>query len=395
MKLYKVLDTKLNREFKPNLVGYAFEGVQSGEYTILNINADEKVTILSEGIEILEDENLMSKSKLHKDFKYECMTETKKGYRILCGLEYMYNFSNEKVLRCNHVIIYNYNTKKVVYETNSNLRVNWLENEYQIGLISWSNEIAYLIDKYIDNKYNFNKMMDRIFYELNQNLIRTTTKEMINNYIEEQKQIKHEQLRKENKKLEQELNKLVRERNLYLLDDTIMAVIDFKDKRCNKLDGNYIHDLLTKKENKEKLQNYTDSCEIHVYFMYDEDNCSLQGHNDNLKNAIKHIENNIIIKHNKIDKLIIDKIKPRVIEYFVKELNIYDENIIDNEIDNIVKVSKDIRNKLKYKGGIYYSVNELFKDVKLDNEYYKYFIMDALKMQDIEFYNNEEYRVCS
>ncbi|MBZ9693386.1 hypothetical protein [Clostridium sp. M14] len=378
MKLYKVLDTKSNREFKPNLIGYAFEGLQSGEYTILNINATETVTILSEGIEIIEGEKLMTKSKLHTDLKYSIITESKRGYRVIIG-------TNRKGLTYD-AIIYNYDTKEIIYRCNANLD--------EQTILECINELAYIIDKHIDNKHNLKSAFDDILLKCNRYRLKVIQKEMINNYIEEQKEIRHEQLKKENKELEQQLNKLIKERNLYLLNDTIMAVIDFKDKRCNKFDNKYVYNLLTKEENKETLQKYINNGEIYLYFIY-ENNANLQGHNDNLRDAISYVENNIIIKDNKTDKLIIDKIKPRVIQYFVKELNIYDENIIDNEINNIINISKDIRNKLNYKGGIYYSVNELFKDVKLDNEYYKYFIMDALKMQDIEFYNNEEYRVCS
>lgn len=99
---------------------------------------------------------------------------------------------------------------------------------------------------------------------------------------------------------------------------------------------------------------------------------------------------------NKLDKDIKKKIQYRVIEYFTQDKNVFDENIIDNEIKYIIDISKQIRNKLKYKNGVYYPVIELFEDIQLKDDYYKYFVMDALKVQDIEFYNsNELYRVCS
>ena len=89
-----------------------------------------------------------------------------------------------------------------------------------------------------------------------------------------------------------------------------------------------------------------------------------------------------------------EDLEAEMIEYFTEEMDIFDEDYIESEIDNIICIAKNIRSKLTYNNGIYYPVENLFKEYNnLDNNY-KNFVIDALKMFDIEFYTGSLYRVC-
>ena len=59
---------------------------------------------------------------------------------------------------------------------------------------------------------------------------------------------------------------------------------------------------------------------------------------------------------------------------------------------NIEETAKTIRNSLKYNGGMYYSVDDLF-DKNIDNDI-KCMLINELKKMNIEFFdNNTLYRV--
>jgi hypothetical protein len=399
MKMYKILDTKMNREFKPELIGYSFEGVESGEYVILTVNGTN-VTILSEGIEVLEGENLMNKERLCPLCKYEVVAETNKGYRILVGTEYIKNIFNEYTKRIMHVLIYDFNTKEVIYSTGNNLRLTY--EEYKTYLQC---ELSQWIDENIEDSYNFKYTLDNILYlRKNYDIVKMIRKDQIMRIVETLEAEKLNKLNEENIELKTELYKIAEERNVFVLEYLgNIALLSFKDikqaKEHFKNNSKWLYDLITERDKKEDLQKYIDNNDLYIYDIYyvygakDLNNC--------LKFAIDYITNNINIPVNKdsdikINKQIINKIKCNVIQYFIKDKNICDENIIDSEIDTIIDISKQIRSKLQYKNGVYYPVNELFQDIQLSDDYYKYFLMDALKVQDIEFYNsNELYRVCS
>lgn len=403
MKLYKILDTKMNREFKPELIGYSFEGFASGEYIILNVN-NEKITILSEGIEVLESENLMNKERLCPICKYEAVAETNKGYRILVGTEYIKNIFNEYTKRIMHVLIYDFNSKEVVYSTGNNLRLTY--EEYKTYLQC---ELSQWIDENIEDSYNFKYTLDNILYlRKNYDIVKSIKKDQIMRVVEILEAEKLRQIIKENEQLKTDLYKIAEERNVFVLEylDNII-LLSFKDmkqaKEHFKNNNKWLYDLITNRENKQELQKYINNNVLYIFAEYLE-NYGAKHLNNSLKDAIDYIANNINIpvvnnsnnKDPKIDKQIINKIKCNVIQYFIKDKNIFDEKIIDSEIDNIIDISKQIRSKLQYKNGVYYPVNELFEGIKLVDSYYKYFIMDALKVLDIEFYNsNELYRVCS
>lgn len=403
MKMYKVLDTKMNREFKPELIGYSFEGTLSGEYVILNVN-DSNVTILAENIEVLENENLINKSMLTDTCKYEVASETKDGLRILIGTEYIRNFEGVYNKRIMHVVIYNFNSKEVIYKTGNNLRLNYEEmlSYLQCELNQWINEN-------VNNSYNLNNILDKILYNFDRTIIKNIAKEQISRLDAQLKQDKENKLREENKVLETELIQVTQDRNVFLIDAyTTLYLISFDDKEVfnhyNNKDGKkFLYDVLlgSDKDNNKELYNWlVDKAGMYIFAEYDNNN-HVKCHNENLKDAIAYITNNINIPvvNDIIDNKAVEikkRIKSQVIKYFVQDKNIKNESLINKEIDNIINISKHIRSKLQYKNGVYYSVNELFEGLELKDSYYKYFIMDALKELDIEYFdNNSLYRVCS
>ena len=128
MKMYKVLDNKENRDFcgDNNLIGYAFEGIESGEYVILTINKNTTITILLNNVEVLEGDNLMNRNKLDDGIKWhEVIGESVKGYRVIYSTENIKNIFGEYTKRVMRVIVYNFNTKEVVYSTGNNLRLDY------------------------------------------------------------------------------------------------------------------------------------------------------------------------------------------------------------------------------------------------------------------------------
>lgn len=64
--------------------------------------------------------------------------------------------------------------------------------------------------------------------------------------------------------------------------------------------------------------------------------------------------------------------------------NQYEEYIIDKALE--------IRDKLEYKGGAYYPIDNLFVNIDYIKEF-KYFILDQLKTLGVEYYNKELYRI--
>lgn len=403
MKMYKVLDTKMNREFKPELIGYSFEGTISGEYVILNVN-DTNVTILVENIEVLENENLINKLMLTDSCKYEVASETKDGYRILIGTEYIRNFEGVYNKRIMHVVIYNFNTKEVVYSTGNNLRLPYEEmlSYLQCELNQWINEN-------VNNSYKLTNILDKILYNFDRTIIENIAKDQILRLDAQLKQDKENKLREENKTLETELINIAQERNVFLIDAyTTLYILTFEDKKVfdhynNKEGKKFLYDVLlsSDKDNNKELYNWlVDKAGMYIFVEYDNNN-SIRCHNENLKDAIAYITNNINIPvvNDIIDNKAVEikkRIKSQVIKYFVQDKNIKNESLINKEIDNIINISKHIRSKLQYKNGVYYPVSELFEGLELKDSYYKYFIMDALKELDIEYFdNNSLYRVCS
>jgi hypothetical protein len=404
--MYKILDTKLNREFKPELIGYSFEGSLSGEYVQLQVK-DQVVTILLNEVEILEGENLINKSMLTDSCKYEAVAESNKGYRVLFGSEYIKSFDGSYNNRLMHVVIYNFNTKEVVYTSGNNLRLEYDEFvEYvQCNLTQW-------IDENIQDSYKFNTILNKILYNCDRNILRDIKKDQLNRFIKAYELEKENKLKAENEILETELIKVAEDKNIFLIDGyTTLYVLNFEDKKVfnhynNKEGKKFLYDILMspeKDDNKDIYKLLVDKAGMYIFAEYDH-NYGVKGHNENLKDAIAYMTNNINVSVAKIvnssidsiDKDIKNKIKFSVINYFVKDKNIKNKFLIDEEIKYIIDISKQIRSELQYKNGVYYPIIELFQDVQLKDDYYKYFVMDALKLLDIEYYNNNElYRVCS
>ena len=309
MKMYKVLDNKENRDFcgDNNLIGYAFEGIESGEYAILTINKNTTITILLNNVEVLEGDNLMNRNKLDDGIKWhEVIGESVKGYRVIYSTENIKNIFGEYTKRVMRVIVYNFNTKEVVYSTGNNLRLDYN------NLIDYTNEILYLIDKYVDDNYNLKSVLDNLYYNcsINLEMLRKEYDEyLITNYYQKIE----DNCKIENIELQNKLNKVVEEKDITIigLGKPFMAVIKVLDDRLKnkfynlKIDD-YFYKLLFDDNFKDQLSRYINEGLLYVYhidksapfkglydtnkrvYIYDSEM------NNILKWLINYIENNII-----------------------------------------------------------------------------------------------------
>ena len=309
MKMYKVLDNKENRDFcgDNNLIGYAFEGIESGEYVILTINKNTTITILLNNVEVLEGDNLMNRNKLDDGIKWhEVIGESVKGYRVIYSTENIKNIFGEYTKRVMRVIVYNFNTKEVVYSTGNNLRLDYS------NLFDYTNEILYLIDKYADDNYNLKSVLDNLYYNcsINLEMLRKEYDEyLITNYYQKIE----DNCKIENIELQNKLNKVVEEKDITIigLGKPFMAVIKVLDDRLKnkfynlKIDD-YFYKLLFDDNFKNQLSRYINEGLLYVYhidksapfkglydtnkrvYIYD------SAMNNMLKWLINYIENNII-----------------------------------------------------------------------------------------------------
>lgn len=309
MKMYKVLDNKDNREFcgDKNIIGYAFQGVESGEYAILTINNDTTITILLNNIEILEGENLINKKTLDDGIKWhEVIGESIQGCRVVYSTENLKNIFGEYTKRVMRVVIYNFNTKEIVYSTGNNLRLDYNT------LMEHTNAILYLIDKHSNNNYNLKQILNKLYYDCSisfEQLEKEYNKYLVTNYYQ---QIE-DNCKIENIKLNNKLNELIEDRNIKLvgLNSPYIAVIRILDDRLKnsfnnlKLDD-YYHKLLFDEEYKNELNEYIKEGLFYVY--YTEDNTPI----DMLYSSAKGV-NIYNSEMNKLLKWLIDYIDYNIV----------------------------------------------------------------------------------
>lgn len=309
MKMYKVLDNKDNREFcgDKNIIGYAFQGVESGEYAILTINNNTTITILLNNVEILEGENLIDKKTLDDGIKWhEVIGESIQDYRVVYSTENLKNIFGEYTKRVMRVVIYNFNSKEIVYSTGNNLRLDYNT------LIKHTNAILYLIDKHLNDSYNLKQILNKLYYDCSINfeqLEKEYNKHLVTNYYQ---QIE-DNCKGENVELNNKLNELIEDRNIKLvgLNSPCIAVIRILDNRLknsfnNLRCDNYYHKLLFDEECKNKLNEYIKEGLLYVYYIEDnapfetlysstkEVNIYNSEMNKLLKWLIEYIDNNIV-----------------------------------------------------------------------------------------------------
>lgn len=268
MTMYKVLDNKDNREFckDKNIIGYAFKGVESGEYAILTINNNTTITILLNNVEILEGENLINKKTLDDGIKYhEIIGESIKGYRVIYSTENLKNIFGEYTKRIMRVVIYNFNSKEIVYTTGNNLRLDYNT------LINHTNSILYLIDKYSSNNYNLKQILNKLYYDCSINF-EQLEKEYNNSLITNYYQQIEDNCKTENIELNNKLNELIKDKNIKVvgLNKPCVAVIRILDNRLkNSFDNlrcdDYYYKLLFDEEYKNKLDEYIKEGLLYVY----------------------------------------------------------------------------------------------------------------------------------
>lgn len=76
---------------------------------------------------------------------------------------------------------------------------------------------------------------------------------------------------------------------------------------------------------------------------------------------------------------------------------IYGDERLEEEYNKleeyIINKSNTVRSTLKYEGGIYYNIDSLKGVIQEANKTIEYFIINQLKINGIEYYNNTLYRV--
>lgn len=163
-----------------------------------------------------------------KLFKYENVIDYN-NYRIVSGYENRINYEGKEVKEAMHVIIYNTITNDIIYQTGSNTRMD------KDILIKYASVLLKIVEKYINDSWNLNKMMDQFFVDFKFILFDRIIKEYEQQELELKKQAEIELFNKENVELENKLNDICVNKELKLIKSyTQMYIINFSDKRCNK-----------------------------------------------------------------------------------------------------------------------------------------------------------------
>ena len=252
---------KLNVEFKDNDTMYRVVGT-------VNSNQPNKTI---EGLNI------------------ECLGESQKGYKILIGCrEY------KGIKQIMKIGIYNANTKECIYKTGNNLRLN-----FDI-IIQYAETICITLDKYIDNKYNLNLVLDRFFYDCNVRLLKQLQNEYFIEKVNTLKEIENNKYSNENIELEKELYNIADNKGLYILEGiSNMYVLGLKDNRWknrfyNKGTQDFFINLIEKDENIKELNKFVESGEIFIYYQsYGLDLYISKSYNKILIDSIDYIKYNI------------------------------------------------------------------------------------------------------
>jgi len=218
--------------------------------------------------------NILTKESLQTQFfTYEGIMEYN-NFRIIAGYEDRINYEGKEVHQAMHAIIYNTTTKEIIYNSGNNL---FLENGF---LLVYADTLLKLVEKYINDSWNLNKLLDSFFYDFSFFKFDRIKKQFENEEIEAKKQIEQTAIENENTELENELKGICINNELKLIKSfTRMYIVKFKDKRCNKTISTT--DTLIKIINDESYKN-------EYKIIYSNNNtCDCKDYNIALKEAIK------------------------------------------------------------------------------------------------------------
>lgn len=238
---------------------------------------------------VIETINNNQTNKTIEGLNIECLGESIKGYKILIGCREYKGF--KQIMK---VGIYNVDTKELIYKTGNNLRLNF------DTIIQYAETICITIDKYIDNKYNLNLVLDRFFYDCNIRLLNQLQNEYFIEKVNTLKEIEDNKYSNENIELEKELYNIADNNNLYILEGiSNMYVLGLKDSRWknrfySKGTKDYFIDLIEKDENIKELKMFVESGEINIYYQsYGLDLYRCKSYNKILIDCINYIKYNI------------------------------------------------------------------------------------------------------
>lgn len=238
---------------------------------------------------VIGTENNNQANKTIEGLNIECLVETQQGYKVLIGCrEY------KGIKQIMKIGIYNTNTKECIYKTGNNLRLNF------DTIIQYAETICMTLDKYIDNKYNLNIVLDRFFYDYNIRLLQKLQDEYFIEKVNKLKEIENNNVNNENTELEKELYKIADNKGLYILKGiSNMYVLGLKDSRWknrfyDKGTQDYFVKLFWEDENKEQLNKFVEDAEICIYYSsYGLDLYSCKDYNKILIDSINYIKYNI------------------------------------------------------------------------------------------------------
>lgn len=255
----------------------------------LNIEFKDNDTMYRVVEEIKQDEQKTNNNKTAEGFNIECLAESQNGYKILIGCK---GIKEDKQIM--KVGIYNSDTKECVYKTGNNLRLDFN------NIIQYAETICITMDKYIDNKYNLNLILDRFFYDYNVRLLQTLQNKYLIEKVNTLKEIENNKFNNENIELEKELYNIADNKGLYILKGiSNMYVLGLKDSRWknrfyDKGTQDYFVKLIEKDENKNQLNKFVKDAEICIYYSsYGLDLYRCKSYNKILIDCINYIKYNI------------------------------------------------------------------------------------------------------
>lgn len=255
----------------------------------LNIEFKDNDTMYRVVEEIKQDEEKTNNNKTADGLNIECLGESKDGYKVLIGCK-----EYKGIKQIMKVGIYNADNKQCIYKTGNNLRLDFNT------IIQYAETICITLDKYIDNKYNLNLILDRFFYDYNIRLLQKLQDEYFIEKVNKLKEIENNNVNNENTELEKELYKIADNKGLYILKGiSNMYVLGLKDSRWknrfyDKGTQDYFVKLFWEDENKEQLNKFVEDAEICIYYSsYGLDLYSCKDYNKILIDSINYIKYNI------------------------------------------------------------------------------------------------------
>jgi hypothetical protein len=154
-------DITTTRKYKKLLVENESKNIEVVE-EIKEIETSEESII--ENVESENNEQIIKEVKINdaikssmrtKLFTYENLAENN-NFKMISGYENRINYEGIEVKEAMHIIIYNKVSNEIIYQTGCNTRMD------DYILIKYAETLLKVIEKYINDSWNLNKMMLRL-----------------------------------------------------------------------------------------------------------------------------------------------------------------------------------------------------------------------------------------